>query len=237
MSNDKKEQTARESPADAARRERSIVSLKEKGIPYLPQLRTEVTESEARIRAPKDIALRLLAMYAVSVYSEVRTGGDTFDEGHYYLETMSDIMGGKLNDYLTPKEKAFVAIKEPKKEDYAEFVWRYECCHVLMWALGHEKELSYPDKKCNVLNMGKIIWKYVGVDEILQYAKPRTKEELLQEADLMMRCDQACADAKKKGKDAPAGLNADVVRERHYALNWLVGANGNAGWDDVKINV
>ncbi|MCL2334372.1 MAG: DUF4272 domain-containing protein [Candidatus Methanoplasma sp.] len=209
--------------------------LKEKGVPHSPQLRAEVTESEATIRTPRDIALRLLVMYAVSVYSEVRTGGDTWMEGHYYLDTMSEIAEGKLSDHLTPEETAFVAIKEPEKEDYARFVWRYECCHVLMWALGYAKELSHPEKKCDVLNMGKVIWKYLGVDEIVQNAKPRTKEELLQAADLTMRYDRACADARAKGTGSPAGMNCDVVRERHYALNWLIGANGNADWDDIKI--
>lgn len=34
------------------------------------------------------------------------------------------------------------------------------------------------------------------------------------------------------GRDAPAGLEKGVVKERHYALNWLVGYMDQA-WDDV----
>ena len=35
---------------------------------------------------------------------------------------------------------------------------------------------------------------------------------------------------------APASLNGDVVMERHYAFNWIIGANGGADWDDIQPN-
>ena len=34
----------------------------------------------------------------------------------------------------------------------------------------------------------------------------------------------------------PEGLNEGVVKERHYALNWLIGVNNRASWDNVTIN-
>jgi hypothetical protein len=39
-------------------------------------------------------------------------------------------------------------------------------------------------------------------------------------------------DARVNGRATPAGLDADVIMERHHALNWLIGYMDQA-WDDV----
>jgi hypothetical protein len=51
--------------------------------------------------------------------------------------------------------------------------------------------------------------------------------------DLIYRYDWACVDARIGGKPPPAGVNCEVVVERHRALNWLYGYQGQA-WDDVS---
>jgi hypothetical protein len=37
-------------------------------------------------------------------------------------------------------------------------------------------------------------------------------------------------DAELYGKEAPKGINPDIIQERHYALNWLT---YDVDWDDV----
>ena len=64
--------------------------------------------------------------------------------------------------------------------------------------------------------------------------KLRDIEELLDEADLIYRYDWACVDARLKHQQAPAGLNASVVLERHGALNWLIQRDGD--WDHPDVN-
>ena len=227
---------AEETPDDLARKERSIALLEKKGIPFFSYLRAPVMESEARIKSPDETAKRLLAMFGVCVYCEARGGGETWDESQKYLNKIDEILGGKLGETLTPEETEFLAVKEPGQNAYGKFGWRYECCHVLMWALGKTPELGYPDQLCDVSAMGSIIWKLDSLTEFLEGANPRTKDELLDAADLILRYDWACVDARVKGVDSPAGLNEEVVVEWHYALNWLVGANGDPGWDHVTIN-
>lgn len=61
-----------------------------------------------------------------------------------------------------------------------------------------------------------------------------SQEQLLDAAEVILRYDWACVDARIHHRDAPAGLDAGVVQERHYALNWLVGGSDNADWDDVR---
>ena len=60
--------------------------------------------------------------------------------------------------------------------------------------------------------------------------------EILDAADITLRYDWACVEARIHGKEAPASLNGGVVMERHYAFNWIIGANGGAGWDDIQPN-
>ena len=223
-----------ETPADRARKERSIEVLEEKGIPYFPQLRATVMESEAKLRVPEEIARRLFAMFGVCAYCETRGSGQTWDETQKYLNRINNILGGGLDSALSPKEKAFLAEKEPEQHDLAQFGWRYECCQVLMWALGIVDELGDPSQICDVAAMGKVIWRQDSLDGFLENVKPRAKEEILDAADLILRYDWACVDARVKGQPSPAELNGEVVEEWHYAFNWLIGANGNAGWDDIK---
>ena len=228
--------SAEETQSDADRKGRSIAILAEKGIPYIPHLRATVMESEARIRSSKEIARRLFAMFGVCVYCESRSSGQDWEETQKYLRRIDEILEGGLGDSLTPDERAFLAVKAPDRADLAKFGWRYECCHVLMWALGIIDDLGYPDNICNVSSMGGFIWKQESLSGFLGGVKPRGSGEILDAADLVLRYDWACVDARIKGGESPAGLNEEVVVEWHYALNWLIGANEDAGWDDIQVN-
>ena len=226
---------AEEAQADIERRERSIAFLKKRNIPYFPQLRAAVVESEVKLRSTEEIAKRLLAMFGVCVYSEVRGSGETWDGAQKYLNRINEILDSGLKDALSPQELAFLATKDPMPHDLANFGWRYECCHILMWALGKVEVLEYPDKLCDVSAMGGIIWNTVDLKDLMK-SVPRTRAEILDAADLILRYDWACVDARVNGKKVPAGINAEVVMEWHYAFNWLIGWGNGAGWDNISTN-
>ncbi|MCL1993746.1 MAG: DUF4272 domain-containing protein [Spirochaetes bacterium] len=223
-----------ESPADTARRERSLEILKSKNIPHLPQLLSAVMEADTKVRSPAEIAERLFPIFTVSVYCEGRSGGDSWEEAQKYLQAGNDILGGRLDGLLSPAEKEFLIVKEPAQQDVANFSWRYECCYVLMWALGIFEELSFPDNICDVSAMAKILWNAGSLEKFLKTAKPRSPAEILDAADLALRHNWACVDARINGQESPGGLDSGVVQERHYVFNWLIGANGGADWDDVQ---
>jgi hypothetical protein len=163
----------------------------------------------------------------------VRSGGGTRDEAQKYVNKINDILNGEIGGLLTPEEKAFLAVETPEQRALAKFGWRYECCHVLMWSLGLAGGLAYPDNLCDVSGMAEIIWKQGELKDILETARPLPKDKVLDAADLISRYDWACVDARINGRENPAGLNGGVVQEWHYAFNWLIGANNNAGWDDI----
>ena len=66
------------------------------------------------------------------------------------------------------------------------------------------------------------------------YSRP--EKEILDEADLTLRYDWACVDARIHGQKAPTGIDGGIVIERHYAFNWIIGANNGADWDHIQPN-
>ena len=64
-------------------------------------------------------------------------------------------------------------------------------------------------------------------------ARLRPTGEILDVLDLHYRLHWVVRQAGVDNQGPPAGLEVGVVRERHFALNWLVGY-GDADWDDVE---
>lgn len=85
---------------------------------------------------------------------------------------------------------------------------------------------------CNVADDVKIIYE-LKEQGFRQNAKIRSKKEILDQADLILRLNWACVSARVKNETAPGGLNSSVVYERHYALNWLI-KYMNQDWDSVS---
>ena len=62
--------------------------------------------------------------------------------------------------------------------------------------------------------------------------KLRTKKKILEQADLILRLDWACVNARMKNEPAPGNLDKGVVFERHHSLNWLINYM-NQDWDNI----
>lgn len=222
-----------EKECDIERREKSIEKLKEKNIPFIPKLKSSIMEEEAILRKPDEIAKRLSALFGVCIFSEVMCSRHNIKDARKFYDMVDKIY--HIKPYLSPEEKKYVESENPPEWVCIDKSWRYECCQVLLWALGYV-DLPYPDKICDVEKIAKIMWTMDDIDELLKKSKPRRKKEILDEADLILRYDWACVEARIKKEEMPEGLNEGVVKERHYALNWLIGVNNRASWDNVTIN-
>ena len=101
------------------------------------------------------------------------------------------------------------------------------------WALGIV-ELPYPSTICDVPYIARLFFDHKENGTVLGLGEIRDRQEILDEADLTLRYDWACVDARVKGEETPASLDGGVVMERHYAFNWLIGANDGAEWDEIQ---
>ena len=224
-----------ESEADTERRLRSIAQLKKKDIPYMEYLRSEALESEIRLKSREEMVKRAAALFAVAVYSEVILSEDPDREkALFYFNKMEELYGVK--SYLTKGETTYIDDPEPEQQTCIQFVWRYECCGVLLWAAGVVDDLSYPSDIIDVPVLAAIFWQHKGLQDLLSKGYSRPETEILDAADLTLRYDWACVDARIHGQEAPGGLDSGIVVERHYAFNWIIGANGGADWDDIQPN-
>lgn len=49
----------------------------------------------------------------------------------------------------TPREQAFRDDRDPSEQDRADFAWRYEGVHLVLWALKNFPDLGRPNEICN----------------------------------------------------------------------------------------
>ena len=77
------------------------------------------------------------------------------------------------------------------------------------------------------------VYEQKSLENLIANTKLKSKGTILDAADLILRYNWACVDARINNRPTPAGLDSGVVYEWHYALNWLQGYAG-ADWDDVS---
>jgi hypothetical protein len=209
--------------AGKARKEKTEVFLKRLQIPIAKGLPPIEGEEVAQIRSVQEIAGRALALMIVAVKAEGL-------EDPIVQRVMSDFAIAPL---LTPNERAFIADPEPSQQDKINFIWRYEGLWVMLWVLGYIDTLAFPDQICDVGKAVSIIQESGNPAGFLQGSRMRTATEVLDQCDLIYRLNWAVVDARLRGEPAPANMEAGVVYERHYALNWLRCYLGQE-WDDVR---
>jgi hypothetical protein len=204
------------------RKKRSEAILQKEGVPFIEHLPVVEDEATAQIRSLDEIAWRAMALCIVAVKGE----------GLEQERVLEIIEQYKLEHAFTPKEREFIYNDSASEQDRVQFSWQYECYWVLLWALNYVEELSRPDQICDVPQSVQTMINRTA-EEFIQEANLRDKSEILDAADLIYRYDWACVDARVNGRIIPQWLECGVVLERHRTLNWLVGYNENANWDDV----
>jgi hypothetical protein len=209
-----------------ARKERSVARITAEGVPTLDWLPVIESESECRGHTKSEVVHRTIALAIVAAKADT-----DYAIGQALIDEFN------AEGFFTPKERAFMDDADPSEQDVANFIWRYEAAHVMLWALGIIPELRRPDRNCDVEFIAKTLRK-LGTDGVMRRAALRPQAELLEAADLIYRYHWATRQAELTGKKPPAGLAGDVVLERHHALNWLIGyaeeGESPVEWDEIS---
>lgn len=203
------------------RKLRSEGTLRAEGVPFLATLPVIETTAEALKRSKEEVALRTLCLLLVAAK------GEGLDQ-----EIVEGVLEfHELRPHLTPKELAFVFDPSPSQHDRIQFTWRHEAAWTLLWALGFVAQLGKPAHICDVEFAARTMTERT-TPQFIEDAKLRPIADILDQADLIYRYNWAVRNARMKGQQLPAALDAGVTEERHYALNWLIGYNEKA-WDEV----
>jgi hypothetical protein len=208
------------------RRAQSEVYCRAHGVPYYknPTAMFVDSEAETTLRSQDQIVDRALALCFIGLKSEGMSSAKLAEIDKAY----------HISSKLTPTEQAYVTAAHPTEQQQIDANWRYESLHVMLWTLGYVDTLPYPDTRCDVAHDAAIIHD-LSEEQFRKGAKLRSKKEILDQADLILRLGWACDEARLAKKSAPGSLSSDIVLERHHSLNWLI-QYGNQEWDDVSID-
>lgn len=203
------------------RKNRSESILSAKNVPINAHLPYIEDSSEALVRKVDDVALRAMALLVVAVKAEGL-------EQH-----IVDILveNYQLASVFSPNEKKFIGNPNPSQHDKTQFVWRYEAAWVLLWALGYVEELKPPTEICDVPASVSFLQQR-NREQFIKDSKLRSITDILDQNDLIYRYHWAVVDARVNGLKIPAEIDASVVLERHYVLNWLIGYM-EQDWDNI----
>ncbi len=179
-------------------------------------------EDKINLRTKDEVVDRAIALLYIGLKSE------GLEQSH--LDKLDKDFN--ITPKFSAKEKAYATAAHPTEQQTTDANWRYEGLHVMLRALGFIDSLAYPDQLCVVAHDVKIVHD-LGEQQFRQKAKLRTKKEILDQADLILRLDWACVNARIKGQPAPGNMDKSVVYERHYALHWLIHFL-NQDWDNVS---
>lgn len=204
------------------RKARTEAFLKEKKVAFSKSLPPIEGEENVHLRSIEEVAGRCLALMIVAAKAEGLE--DDFVVGvveHY-----------EIAQYLSPEERAFLDEIDPEQQQRINFLWRYESLWTFLWCLGFIENLPFPDEICDVPRAVQIIQSASSHQAFLDASKLRTTSEILDQCDLAYRLHWAVVDGRMRSERPPADIEAGVVYERHYALNWLRNYRQQA-WDDV----
>lgn len=211
-----KEQTNRRAESERYCMDRNIPVYQNKNSLFVD------SDEAVTIRTKDEVVDRALALCYIGLKSEglPKAQLDEIDKDYH------------ISPKLSNDEKIYAETEHPTSQQTVDANWRYEDLHILLWALGFIDTLDYPGHMCDVASDSKIIHD-LSEQRFRDQAKLRSKKEILDQADLILRLHWACVSASLESKESPGKLNWEVVMERHHALNWLINSLGQS-WDEVS---
>ncbi len=208
--------------ADSVERKNATESfLTQRNIPVNPHLPYVESIRNAKLQNAEDVAKRVIVLYHVA---SVGFG----IEPEIAIEFLEK---NNLWDSASPEERAFLETSNPTKQQLVNATWRVESIWVLLWALGDVDDLDFPTRQISADEIHRRFPSAADTARFIAESKLRSAEQILDATDMIYRIHWAVRDAQLKGQETPGGVDAGVVLERHYSLNWLTLYAEE--WDDV----
>jgi hypothetical protein len=193
------------------RKERSEARLRREGVPVNPDLPPIADVASIRVRRIEEIAARAMALCLVAIRGE----------GLDHETTLQIAEEHGILHHLTIPERTFLLDPQPMIAERHRFTWRYECYHLLLWALSYIDDPGRPDDICEVRTAVEVLVER-GAERFLFDARLRAATELLDHADLLSRYQWALREAGARNEEPPTGLNPSVIAEWQRTFRWLL---------------
>lgn len=214
----------------SARAIRSREAMASHEIPCDVSLSAELSEDDIDLRPTMDIVRRAAALLCVCLTARAYTSPREITSPLTWSVSLIKRFNERflVSSAFSPKEKAYV--DAPSKDQHSAYLQRSEACAVLLWSLGL-MPLSWPDTPADLGALNNCL-KDTDMNTLCASVHIRSAGELADAYDLTARLHALCVRSDLR-QIADTHLDPDIIYERHYALNWLLGVNGITRWDSV----
>lgn len=178
--------------------------------------------SEDVPRRAEEIARRALVLSAVitAVY------------GSPSEEVLDWMKNEGLKNEITSYELNFLNGRTPEGARIA-LSWKLEALVVLLWCIKKIDRLPSMAKQCDTELLKKgIVFPPAKTVKFISTSQLRDQHEIDAEYENAYQAHWTVRDAKINNKTIPDNLDPEVIYERHYAFNWVVGYMGQS-WDEI----
>lgn len=206
------------------RKTASETLLHKRGIRLNLQLPEIETNDEVRLRSVEELAQRLIALWVVTEAAAQRD----------HMRFRAYVRQHDIEHWLSVQERDFLLCDAPDEEDFIRFSAKRECLFFLAWCGGLIKKIDIPSSESKLEAILHLFPQEMEQTTLLQNSiQLRSKDAIMDWADLLYRLHWAVRHASLIGKPTPANLNGSVVREWHQAVNWMTGYDDENNWDLV----
>lgn len=182
----------------------------------------DMEEAEDEIRPAEDIARRALTLAAVVSCAYGASKPAVVD----WLKK-EDLWGE-----ATPLERVFLE-SESDEKTRCGFTWRIEALVPLLWAIGKIDTMPGITGQCDTEPLKRaVVWPPESTEAYILAAELRDEAEISREYEAVYQAHWKVRDARLNGKRVPRKLDPEVIYERHYGFNWLMGYMKQP-WDDI----
>lgn len=203
------------------RKKRIEKKLKALDVPLNVHLPRTESEAEMTVRTKEEIIDRIIPLTIVAAKA-LEAPPEKMDE---FIDRFN------ARPFFTEEEQAFIAKEGLEPQDQTKFSWRLEAILPLLWSVNLVSDLDVPGDICDPEFVFNRVLQHTK-QELLDQAELQPISAIADQIDFIYRAHWAVRDAQINEMEPPAALNADVVMERHHALNWLVHYLDQE-WDDV----
>ncbi len=204
---------------ERAIKEKNQRLLKSLNIPVLGWLPS--IEKFTKIRPVEEVTERVAALTLIALK------GQRAPES--LVNSVSKTLQGQ--QFFTAQERSLYCQESPEEHELIDATWRYEGIGLLLWSLSLIDSLGLPKMPFDLEDIIPVLSSH-SIEELSKRAKKRSIREIEEQVDLYYQLNWACTEARIR-KSSIRNLDASVVYERLYALNWLT---SNINWDDVQVD-
>ncbi|MGZ3254432.1 MAG: DUF4272 domain-containing protein [Burkholderiaceae bacterium] len=199
--------------------------LHKRGIRINLQLPEIESNEEIQLRSVDELFHRLVALWAVAGAAQMR-------DAAYFREY---IVHHKMEAWLSEQEREFLFSEVRTDEDCTKFSCKREALFFLGWCAGLIKQIEITSSESNIKPIIALLPQEMEAPSKLESAlRMRSKDAMLDWADLLYRVHWAVRHASLINKPVPANLNVVAVQKWHQAVNWMIRYDDEDNWDCVE---